>query len=102
MNILREHDIERAKMAGLLPCPFCGGQPAYRMIGNDHTKKRRVEAYCTECFVSMTTGAIYKGFDWLVETMVDKWNRRVENEQQAFDNGRDAEKRTAGYGELDF
>lgn len=54
------------KYPGLLPCPFCGGEPD---VGGDPHGDRDV--YCTKCGVSM--------FDTCIEGARLAWNTRVEN-----------------------
>jgi hypothetical protein len=63
----------------LLPCPFCGAKPEFKMIGNEHTKKRSVEISCTTsgCFGMQRVGAIYKTHGWCYEEALEKWNKRA-------------------------
>jgi Restriction alleviation protein Lar len=80
MNVFKQHDRERAIELDLMPCPFCGGEPAMREIGNDYTKKRAIEVYCLSCRVMRRDGAISHGFDWLRTVAKENWNQRPEQE----------------------
>lgn len=64
--------------AGLLPCPFCGGE-AFTV--NDHVE-------CTGCPCEL--GSVYNGDDGVfdsAEDAIDAWNRRaaLKSHGQAFD-----------------
>jgi Lar family restriction alleviation protein len=61
----------------LLPCPFCGGKPEVKYIGNEFTPKRYIEIKCTKCFAKRKDGAIRFGLDWLENTAANGWNRRT-------------------------
>jgi len=67
------------KDIGLLPCPFCGGEPKVRHIGNDHTRCKSVEISCTDCRVSRIDSARVHGFDWLEEITAKFWNNRSQS-----------------------
>ena len=67
-------------MIDLLPCPFCGGQPDVKHIGNDHSKKRFIEVKCPDCRIQRRDGAIRYGFDWLENIVAEHWNQRVTSE----------------------
>lgn len=62
---------------GLLPCPFCGTAPQIKLIGNDHTKSRKVQIRCPECRIERTDAAIRHGHDWLVNVASLEWNNRA-------------------------
>lgn len=60
----------------LLPCPFCGGDPVIKYIGNEHTKKRRIEIKCSKCRVKRTDATIYNDFEYLERVASEQWNER--------------------------
>jgi Lar family restriction alleviation protein len=62
----------------LLPCPFCGGEPIVRFIGNDHSRKRVIEIRCKKCRASRKDAALRYGFDWLESIATEAWNTRSE------------------------
>ena len=64
-------------MKDLLPCPFCGGKPEVKYIGNDLTPKRFIEIQCSKCGAKRKDGAIRFGMDWLENTAAQGWNRRL-------------------------
>jgi hypothetical protein len=47
----------------LYECPFCGGEPQVKHIGNDYVKRRTIEVKCTSCRCCRRDGAIRYGFD---------------------------------------
>jgi len=57
-------------------CPFCGGEPKVMHIGNDHTKKRKIEVSCPKCRIKRIDAAIYHGFDFLEKIAAEHWNQR--------------------------
>ena len=63
-------------MEELKVCPFCGGIPMLIMIGNNHTKSKKVTIKCEKCRVERTNAAIYNDFDWLKELSIKHWNMR--------------------------
>jgi len=60
----------------MLDCPFCGGEPKVKHIGNDRTKRRAIEVSCEGCRCKRTDAAIYHGFDWIEEIAAKNWNQR--------------------------
>ncbi len=62
----------------LLPCPFCGGEPTKKYIGNAHTKKRTIIIKCTEseCRATKTDATLRHNFEWLEKVATDNWNQR--------------------------
>lgn len=68
---------DETKEIEFLPCPFCGGEPKVRHIGNDHTKKRVVEVVCPKCRIKRRDGALIQGFAWLEDIAAKNWNQRV-------------------------
>ena len=62
----------------LLPCPFCGGEPTKRYIGNTHTKKRSIRIKCSKCRVSRTDGMLKHDWEWLENVATNNWNQRPE------------------------
>jgi len=71
-------------MSDLLNCPFCGGEPILRKIGNDFTK-RSVEIKCKDCRVLRINSAIRNSMDWLVNISTKEWNTRYEKETNTQD-----------------
>lgn len=69
----------------LKPCPFCGGKPTLKYIGNDYSKKRVIEVKCSniDCRATMRNGAIRYGFEWLESLTAKVWNRRTEQQADA-------------------
>lgn len=65
----------------LLPCPFCGGEPEFITIGNDYTKKRKVEIKCKKCRVKRTTAALRFNLEWCGRKAIEAWNERWQNER---------------------
>lgn len=63
----------------MLPCPFCGSNPKITFIGNEFTKKRKVNIKCSnvDCMVERTDAAFRRGFKWCTETCIKSWNTRV-------------------------
>lgn len=61
----------------LLPCPFCGGEPKLRYIGNDRTPERKLEIKCSGCRMQLTHAARTHGFNWLEDLILRDWNRRA-------------------------
>lgn len=66
----------------LLDCPFCGSEPKIKHIGNDHTKKIKIEIKCSKCRATKINGAIHYYFDWLEDISIEDWNTRVQNENR--------------------
>lgn len=60
----------------LFECPFCGGEPNVKHIGNEYVKKRRLEIVCTKCRCRRIDGAITHGFGWLEDVASKNWNQR--------------------------
>jgi len=63
----------------MLSCPFCGGEPKKKFIGNSHTKTRKIEVACTKCFTKQVTGTVRFGFDKCEEWANEKWNSRIDD-----------------------
>lgn len=63
----------------LNPCPFCGGKPELKHIGNEYTKKRVIEINCTKCHAKRTDASIRFGMDWLENAAKEAWNKRVDS-----------------------
>jgi hypothetical protein len=61
---------------GLMPCPFCGGEPEMLRKGNDHTKKRSITIRCPDCRVERTDAALIHSMAWLEELSTRNWNVR--------------------------
>lgn len=64
-------------MNALLPCPFCGGLPEIRHIGNDCSQKRKITIRCPRCRIERTDATLsHPGFDWLDKVGAENWNQR--------------------------
>ena len=61
----------------MLSCPFCGGEPQLTFIGNDYSKKRKVEIKCKGCRVTMINAGIRSGSEQLAKWSIEAWNKRV-------------------------
>jgi Lar family restriction alleviation protein len=61
----------------MLSCPFCGGEPQLTFIGNDYSKKRKVEIKCKGCRVTMVNAGIRSGSEQLAKWSIEAWNKRV-------------------------
>jgi len=61
----------------MLSCPFCGGEPQLNFIGNDYSKKRKVEIKCKKCRVTMVNAGIRAGSEQLAKWSIEAWNKRV-------------------------
>jgi len=61
----------------LLPCPFCGGEPIVKYIGNNLTQARKIEIKCTRCRIKRIDATVRHSFDWLEDVAVGGWNQRV-------------------------
>lgn len=57
-------------------CPFCGGEPKVSHIGNDHTKKRKIEIKCSKCRIKRTDAALIHSFSWLEDVSAKNWNQQ--------------------------
>lgn len=64
----------------LIDCPFCGSKPRMIHIGNDHTKKRKIEVKCPSCRIKRVDAAISHSFEWLEDIAAKNWNQRPTNE----------------------
>ena len=61
---------------GLKPCPFCGNTPVWHLQGNAYSIKRLAIVKCPNCGVEMKAAALRNSTEWLIETIVNKWNNR--------------------------
>ena len=61
----------------MLSCPFCGGEPELTFIGNDYSKKRKVEIKCRGCRVTLVNAGIRSGSEQLAKLSIEAWNKRV-------------------------
>jgi len=60
----------------MLSCPFCGGEPELTFIGNDYSKKRKVQIKCKGCRVTMINAGIRFDSEKLARLSIADWNRR--------------------------
>lgn len=65
------------KEIDLLICPFCGGKPIVKHIGNNFTKSRKVEIKCPDCRIKRVDAALNHDFDWLEKVAIEGWNQRI-------------------------
>jgi len=61
----------------LKACPFCGGEPQLKVIGNDYTKKRSVLIRCPKCRIQVTNSALRNSMEWLIDISIKEWNTRT-------------------------
>ena len=66
-------------MIELKPCPFCGGKPKIKTVGNEFTKKRAVHIGCSTfgCTVEIRVAALIQSHEWCKERAIEKWNTRA-------------------------
>jgi hypothetical protein len=62
-------------------CPFCGGVPKIKFVGNNRTPSRSVEIQCTGCRVKRKDASINHSQEWVAKACIDYWNNRA-NEKQ--------------------
>ncbi len=67
----------------LKPCPFCGGKPEVRCIGNLHCKKIAVHISCSTfgCTIEMRCAGLVKNggtHEQCEKWATEKWNHRVQ------------------------
>lgn len=60
----------------LLPCPFCGAKPNITFVGNDYTKKRKVNVKCPKCRAERTDAGIRTNLNDLAVVAIKNWNER--------------------------
>lgn len=60
----------------LKPCPFCGGAPILKEVGNNRTKGRHAQIKCRNCFAGIQVGALKNTIEWCVEKVIKQWNTR--------------------------
>lgn len=58
--------------SGMLPCPFCGGEPDIKQTGRNKLKLK-----CKRCLIGIEQKTLRFGLDWLKEQMISDWNNRV-------------------------
>ena len=68
----------------LKPCPFCGGEPEVKRVGNAHMKKVAVHIYCTTfgCTVEMRCAELTRhggNHEQCEKWAIEKWNTRHEH-----------------------
>jgi len=61
----------------LLLCPFCGGEPTVKHIGNDHSRVRKLEIACSICRIKRIAATLKHDFEWLEDIEAENWNKRV-------------------------
>jgi hypothetical protein len=61
----------------IISCPFCGGEPQLTFIGNDYSKKRKVEIKCMGCRVTLINDGIRSSSEQLAKWSIEAWNKRV-------------------------
>jgi len=66
-------------------CPLCGGIPFLAHIGNDSSKKKKIEIHCGKCNLKLVQAAFtYHGWKWLEDITIDLWNTRTSTKGQSF------------------
>lgn len=66
-----------AELKELADCPFCGGRPVAHLIGNEHSKIRKIEIKCPDCMAKRTVCAMRQTTEWLEEKAIGLWNKRA-------------------------
>jgi hypothetical protein len=62
----------------MLSCPFCGGEPNLSFIGNNHTKKRKVEIKCKKCRITLVNAGLRYNHEDIAKWSISSWNMRVD------------------------
>ncbi len=57
-------------------CPFCGGEPSVKHLGNDYTRKRIIEIKCGDCRATKRNATLKYSFEWLEDVAIKDWNQR--------------------------
>ena len=57
-------------------CPFCGTHPDVLVIGNNHTKSRKVTIKCKKCRVQLTNAGLKFDSETLAKSSIKAWNYR--------------------------
>jgi len=60
----------------LMDCPFCGGEPKIKHIGNDFRPRKKMEVKCSVCRVKRTDATLGHEFSWLEDVVAKNWNQR--------------------------
>lgn len=61
----------------LLPCPFCGGIPELKFIGNEYTKSRTAEIKCNNCRATILNSTIHQDSVTVANWTINMWNNRL-------------------------
>jgi hypothetical protein len=63
---------DSAEAQEIKPCPFCGAQPIFQLIGKNTLRLR-----CSKCFIGNTQKWIRFDENWLRVKMTERWNARI-------------------------
>jgi hypothetical protein len=68
----QEPSTSDADIQELKPCPFCGGEAEINKTG-----KNELTIRCKGCFINIEQKVLRFSLEWLKETMIKNWNKRI-------------------------
>ena len=77
----------------LLPCPFCGGEPELKFVGNDYTKSRKATIKCKKCRAEITNAALKHDSKWCAMVSIEDWNKREYHQHQLEESDKNPEEK---------